>query len=122
MKERQPVEVFSLAEFLCDEMDARHWTTDDVAARMDDDAKVFENAMVIGLLISVVDPEMTIEDEIFRNLARAFSVSEGLFRNLDAAWRKWPDRVAPFAAPSHLFGPIVKGALTNLANDNATPS
>lgn len=113
-----PAEVFSLADFLCDEMDARGWTTDDVARGMGEPDKIASNALKVGLLISVQKDSLILSDDDFAGLARAFDVSEALFRNLDAVWRKWPDRRSDFSAPEHLFGPIVRRGLTVPQNDN----
>ena len=110
MVERAPAEVFSLAEMLCDEMTARGWTTDDVALRMGGrtaDA-IARDVLVVALLISVQKDGLLIGDGTFAGLARAFDVSEEYLRNIDAGWRRWPDRRSPFEAPEALFGPIFR--------------
>ena len=103
MGELEPAEVFPLAEYLCDEMDARGWGTADVAVRMPGDAAM--NQMKVDLVLTVVDRGLIVDDETFDGLALAFGVSRGFFRHLDAVWRQWPDRRAEFSAPERLFEP-----------------
>lgn len=104
MSERIPAEVFSLAEFLADEMLERGWTTLDVAVRMGGTVdEMARNQLVVGLILSVQDDKLLLSDENFNDLARAFDVSADYFRNLDAGWRKHPDRRVPFEPSHRLF-------------------
>ena len=101
--EYEPAEVFPLAQYLCEEMEARGWTTADVAARMDgDDA---ENQMLVDLILVVHKDGLTIDGKTFDALAKAFGVSALVFKRLDAGWRRWPDRRSSFTAPDSLFEP-----------------
>lgn len=110
MSEHIPAEVFPLAQFVCEEMEARGWTSDDVAIRMGykTDEEYGLDLFSFGLLMSVQEDGLLVGDELFRKLALAFDVSEEYFRNLDATWRKWPDRRVPFECPDSLFGPRLK--------------
>ena len=106
----EPVEAFSLAEMLCDEMQARGWTTDDVAVRMQDapiDPKQLGMDMLaLSLLLSVQEDSLLVGDRMFAALARAFDVSEQFFRNIDNCWRTYPNRRATFEAPESIYGPV----------------
>lgn len=106
MSEIEPAEVFCLAEFLCDEMIARGWTTDDVGTRMNTLRGPYMNIAVVDLLMAVQKDGLLIDDETFAGLASAFDVSETCLRNLDATWRKWPDRRSPFSPPESIYGPL----------------
>lgn len=110
-----PAHVFSSAEFLCDEMQARDWTTDDVAARMP--GNLAKNSIVIALLISVLDGPR-IDSELSKALGVAFDVSADYFAKLDKGWHEWPDRRSPFSAPDSVFGPACIKALRLHQNDN----
>lgn len=110
MSEREPAEVFPLAEFLADEMTARGWQTEDVAVRMGGDRHVWRNLMCLNLVMCVHNDGLLIDDETFAGLAHAFDVSEEYFRNLDKMWREWPDRRSPFVPPESIFGPISRNA------------
>lgn len=106
-KERVPVEVFCLASFLAEEMEARGWTSVDVGVRMsaDDisDSEISKNILVVDLLLAVQDDNMVITPQTYRELERAFGVSDGFFERLDAPWHKYPDRRVPFHAPDFLY-------------------
>lgn len=115
----EPAHVFSLAETLCDEMQARGWTTSDVAARMGGERQYAMSKFVVDLVLAVspTKDRLIVDDETFEGLARAFDVSEQFFRNIDAAWRAWPHRRSPFEAPESLFGtdgyrPVAPGRVT----------
>jgi len=107
----EPAEVFPLAEYLCEEMIERGWTTDDVAVRMLTTRGAGMDAFIVAAVLSVHKDSLVIDDETFDGLARAFGVSGELFRNLDAAWRRWPAKRSPFSAPDSVFGPVVSNGL-----------
>lgn len=109
--ERGPAQVFSIAECLGDEMQARGWTTDDVAARYTADPfDIPMAAFEIALLISVTKMG-PLSKGCAERLSRAFDVSAEFFLNIDAVWQRWPDRRSPYSAPNELFGPIVRQGL-----------
>lgn len=102
--ENEPAEVFCLAEFLCDELIARDWTTAHAAVSGGGtNEQIAMNQFKLDLLLCVQEEKLLIDDDTFAFLARAFDVSEQFFRNLDAAWRKSPQRRVPFQAPESVF-------------------
>lgn len=112
MSERVPAEVFCLAELLSDELVARGWTTDDVALRMGGDEKQFiKDLLAINLIMCVHKDKLLIGDRLFDGLTRVFGVDPMFFRNIDAEWRKYPDRRSPFEPPESIFGPISRRAM-----------
>ncbi len=84
--DRQPAEVFPPGEFIQEELDARGWTTADLAARMGGDAGI--NKLTVDLLILVPSKNMLLGEETAHGLAKAFGVSSQFFLNIDAAWQK----------------------------------
>ena len=98
-----PAEVFCLAEYLCEEMQARGWNTEDVAVRMGTPGGVAMGTFRMDIIMAVQDDGLIIEDEIFDGLARAFSVSPEFFRNLHDQWKRYPDRRSAFECPEEIF-------------------
>lgn len=82
---REIAETFPTGEFIQDELDARGWTTDDLAVRMGGDAAM--NKLTVDLLIHVPDKNMILDTETAEGLSRAFGVSAQFFLNIDATWR-----------------------------------
>ena len=101
---RKPAQVFHIAEFLCEEIFARGWTTVDVAARMNTARGPARDLFIIDLLLSVHDDGLLLDDETCDGLGRAFGVSSAFLRNLDTLWREWPDRRSAFTPPESVFG------------------
>lgn len=111
-KTRIPAEVFPLAEYLSEEMQARGWTTTDVAIQMGGSCDaVAKNLLAVDLIMCVHSDRLLVGDDLFRGLARAFDVHEDFLRALDATWRQWPDRRSPFEPPDTIFGPISRRSL-----------
>lgn len=103
MSERIVAEAWPLAFYLAEEMDARGWTTLDVATRMGG-KDIGRDVLIVGLLLAVHRDGLLFGDDVFAGLARAFDLSEEFLRNLDAAWRKAPPETRQkFEAPDHLF-------------------
>lgn len=98
-----PAEVFSLAEYLADEMRERGWKTSDVAARMGNERGYDMDAFIFELVLAGGSDEATIDDETFAGMAQAFEVSEDLLRNIDTSWRQFPDRRSAYEAPDDMF-------------------
>lgn len=96
-----PAEVFSLAEYVFDEMRERGWKTGDVALRMGRDYAT--DLFCVELLLAVDDDTLVVDDGTFEGMARAFGVSASLLRNLRNTWLRWPDRRALFEAPDDVF-------------------
>lgn len=106
MSEPEPIEVFSLAQYLAEEMEERDWNAGDVGIRMGGTTmeEHQKNILVVELFLACHDKEnLLLNDEFYRPLERAFGVSAGFFERLHADWLKYPDRRAPFIAPEHLF-------------------
>ena len=111
-EKRIPAEVFCLAELLSDEIIARGWTTDDVAARMGGSVEdCARNLLAINLIMCVHDDKLLIGDRLFADLTEVFGVDPMFFRNIDAAWRENPKQRRPFTAPEEIFGPASRRAL-----------
>lgn len=98
-----PAEVFSLAQYLAEEMRERGWKTSDVATRMGNERGYGMDAFCFELVLAGCSEEVAIDDDTFAGMARAFDVSEQLFRNLDASWRQFPDRRSGYEAPDEMF-------------------
>ena len=103
-----PAEVFPLAEILGDEMEARGWTTDDVAIQMGgDEDEIAKNMLIVMLLLSVQKEGLVIGDKTLAGLTRAFDVDTAFFLNIDNAWRNAPAVSRRFySPPERLFGPV----------------
>lgn len=103
--ERIPAEVFPLGQYIGDEMEAREWNSADVAMRMmgSEDDDYAKNALLVEIVLAVPEEKLLIDDKTFAKLAGAFGVSPEFFKNLHAAWLKWPDRRQKYIAPEILF-------------------
>lgn len=108
---QSPADVFCLAEHLCEEMQARGWRTEDVAARMGTPSGAAMDLFCLDLVMAVQDDGLIIDEEFFGGLARAFDVSAEFFRNLHEGWKRHPDRRSPFKCPEEIFGPISRRAM-----------
>lgn len=104
MKRERPAEVFHPAEFICEELLERGWTTEDVAIRMNTGRGVWVDLMTVDLFLCVHSEKLLLDDETAKGLARAFGTNEQFFRNLDNAWREFPDKLSPFTPPEAVFG------------------
>lgn len=111
--ERIPAEVFCLAELLSDEMQARGWRTEDVAARMSGTVdELARNLLAMDLLMCVQKDGLLVGDRMFDALTEVFGVDPMFFRNIDRAWREAPpDRRQPFTPPDSIFGPVSRRAV-----------
>ena len=118
--ERKPAAVFSVAEMLCDEIVARGWTTEDVARRMNTGRPFANDLFIIDLIMTVQDDGLLIDDITFDGLSAALGVSNWYFRNIDAAWRKWPDCRQMFVPPDSIFSLLSKEA-SSPGPPNASP-
>ena len=108
MTKIDPVEVYPLAEFLCDELQAREWTTSDLAKRMNNGREYYRNKIIADLVMAVQKDGLQIDDETFEGMSTALGVSSEMLQNLDAIWRKWPDRRVQFEPPESIFGTDVR--------------
>ena len=106
-----PIEVFSLAEMLADEMSSRGWTTSDVARRMIKPGQDYVREKLAFDVLMVVSPTkdtLRIDDDTFDSLSRAFGISAGFFKKIHAGWMEWPERRSEFECPEELFGTDVR--------------
>lgn len=87
MDEHVPAEVFPPGDFIAAEMEARGWTSEDVARRMPGDFLV--NMCCVDMILNVHDTNLLLDAETAAGLAAAFGVSAQYFLNLDAMWRKY---------------------------------
>ncbi len=118
-----PVEVCPLAMFLCEEMEARGWKTDDVAIRMGGAtvSDIARDLLAFNLIISVQSDALILRDEDFDALSLAFGVSAEMFRNLDKAWRNHPDRRAAFTPPESIYGPASRRSMLRVVSRPVPP-
>ncbi len=116
MTEIVPVEVYPLAEFLCDELQARGWTTSDLAERMNNGREYYRNKVIADLVMAVHKDGLLIDDDTFEGMSTALGISTEMLRKLDAKWRNWPDRRAAFECPESIFGTDTR--LVDVANDD----
>lgn len=86
-----PAEAFPLGVILQDEMDARGWTSFDVALRMGGSTshEVAVDHCCVELALHIRDPDLILDEETARKLGRAFDVNPQYFLNLSAAYREW---------------------------------
>jgi plasmid maintenance system antidote protein VapI len=105
-----PAQVFSLAEYLADEMAERGWTTSDVANHMGPGRNYVVDKIALDVLMAVSPTRDTlkIDEDTCDSIARAFGVSPQFIRNIHAEWQKWPDRRVAFECPEELFGTDVQ--------------
>jgi plasmid maintenance system antidote protein VapI len=111
MNTNEPAEVFHPAEFICEELLARGWTTEDVAVRMD--GNVIRNLIALDLYLCVHRDNLLLDDVTCGGLAKAFGVSSQFFKSLDTSWRSYPDRRVPFTPPEGVFGETSRNAFVD---------
>lgn len=104
-------EVFSLSEYISDELIARGWKTEDAAVRMKTDRGAALDLFVLDVIMCVPDEKLIIDDDVFEGLGRAFDVSADFFRNLHRVWTENPDKRSPFDVPDHIFGPTSRRSM-----------
>lgn len=80
--------LLSPGNFIAEELDARGWSTTDLAARMGGDPAI--DRLTVDMLIAVEDRKMVLDEKTAFGLARAFDVSPQFFVNLDRLWRGLP--------------------------------
>lgn len=94
---KEPAEVFSVGEFLQDELDARGWSKEDLLNRMPGNRS--ENDLWIDLVLSAKDMDLDIRQSLRLGdpsaLAHALGVSNEFLTNIDEAWVKHQNRAMP---------------------------
>lgn len=86
-----PAEAFPLGEYLAEEMEARGWNSTDVANRMGGKTarEIVKDQLIVELTLAIHDPNLILDEDSGRRMARAFGVDETFFLNLDKAYRDW---------------------------------
>lgn len=107
----EPDEVFSLAEYIAEELRARGWRTEDAAARMQTSNGAAVDLFCLDLLMSVQDDAIAIDDDFYSGLGRAFDVNPHFLRNLQQTWVDNPSKRSAFDVPDEIFGPTSRRAL-----------
>ena len=88
-EDRVPGETFSPGEFIQDQLDARGWTTADLALRMGGNiGDIAINQLSVELMIAVKDKNLVMDREAGEGLARGFGTSVEYWENLDRIWRR----------------------------------
>jgi len=83
---RLPAEVFHPSEFILDELDARGWDINTLAQKMSGDYSVNYIALEFYLTIGKDNSLLRMGEDVIKDLASIFDVSEDYFRNLEKAW------------------------------------
>lgn len=109
--ETQPVEVFSLAEYLAEEMQERGWKTEDAAVRMQTSRGVAMDLFWLDIVMCVPEEQIKLDDEFFTGLGRAFGVSAEMFNTIHQKWNDNPTARSTFNVPDDLFGPASRRAM-----------
>lgn len=100
------MEVYSLADYLSEELEARGWTTSDLAFRMPGD--YVRNKLKADLFLAVQSDGLLLDDGTCAAFADALGVSPELLRNLDTLWREHSDIRVPFTPPESVFGDDIR--------------
>ena len=88
-EDRMPVEIFSPGEFIQDELDARGWTTADLARQMGGNiGEIAINQLSVEMMIAVKDKNLVMDPAASAGLARGFGTSVEYWENLDRIWRR----------------------------------
>lgn len=102
------------AEFICDELVHRGWTTTRLVGVAGGTSM---DVLALDLYICVPDVDCRVGD-LAEVLGRGFDVSPDLFRNLERAWLESSNRVQDFEPPEQVFashdliGTLTDGAPT----------
>ena len=99
-----PLEVYPLAFFIHEELQAREWTVDDLALRMGPLSEYGMNHLMVDLMLSAHREKLIFKDEFLADVAHALGVSPAMLRHLDDQWRAWPDRRQDFEPDDAIFG------------------
>jgi plasmid maintenance system antidote protein VapI len=99
-----PAEAFPVMDFVCEELQERGWTLDDLASRMGGEFGV--NRLALDMLLAFGDHRndtfergVILGDTMAAGFANAFGISAEFFSNLDAQYRAW--LVAHDLGPRH---------------------
>lgn len=104
---RVPAEVRPFGHFVYEELRARGWSLQHLAAKMSDDGIQFAvNCMTLNLLMAVQEDGLMVGDELFADLSIALGLSEQMLRNYDAAWRDNPTSRTAWECPEDFLIPM----------------
>jgi len=84
--DRMPAECFHIADMIQDELDAREWGLEDLAAEMD--GNFGNNLLALQTIWSVHDVGLLLGD-YGKSISKALGLDIDLVDNLDRAWREW---------------------------------
>jgi hypothetical protein len=99
-----PIEVWPLASYIADEMQARGWTAVDVANRMSGDYP--HNVCEVNLMLAVQSDNMIL-DNLIPRVALAFGVSPEYFHALHRGWLRNPSARQPFTCPEGILDGMI---------------
>jgi hypothetical protein len=85
---RLPLQADHPSWFIKEELDARGWSLDDLAARMPGEFGVNRLSLDFYFEVGPTAPNMIIGKTTAYRLGIAFDVSPDFFLNLESAWRK----------------------------------
>jgi plasmid maintenance system antidote protein VapI len=95
----QPAEVFHVGAFIAEEMEARGWTSRDLAERMGGKGKEIDvNQLTIDLTLACAlekRPGVLLGRPTAEGLERAFGGSAKTWLRLDSMWQRWMDEDDP---------------------------
>lgn len=98
MKPEQAAEAFPVGEYIQEELEARGWTTKDLAIKMGGSVRdIGINMLALDMLIAV--KEARIDRDMAYLMAKAFDVSPDLFLNLDRYYHAWLAHRKTFTDP-----------------------
>lgn len=83
-----PAECFPVGEYIADELEARGWTTRDLAERMGGDVDLNQCTIELTIACGVSHPQVSMGTETAQGLSRAFGTSADVWLNLDRAYRE----------------------------------
>lgn len=117
MEQFIPAEALHISTMLQDELDARGWHLEDVAARMGSESEYPKNLLYLHLIWSVHNVNCHLGD--VKPLAKAFGVSHHYIENMDATWRNWmrAKGLKQMEPPDNVAGEVNR---YNLPNDTPT--
>jgi len=89
MSDRTPAETFPPGLFLAEELEARGWTSADLAMRMGGatDHDIAVDQCSVDLLLHIHNPDLLMGEEMANKLASALGGGADYWINLDRAWR-----------------------------------
>lgn len=116
---RDKKEVWPLASYLAEEMQARDWTCVDVAQRMGGDYRM--DIGVINFFLVVPPEKLVVDLKLIAALAQAFGMSPGYLHNLHQFWIDNPLGRQPFECPEELLDGLIFPENDNSTSKGPTP-